>query len=184
MKTLETVLKEGNSTVNQQIKSDFISQHVNVNVNSMVNFTLRSEDYSNTPFTIDDVVNYYTYPHYNGTFAKYDGGNDDIDLEISRLELIQSELDEAHKDYDSDSDDLITEIHDLQNLETEPQEVLEWWSVSSFLCEKLEELGHPVIEDENIWGRCTSGQAILLDYAITQICADMGILEGQENSWA
>ena len=35
-----------------------------------------------------------------------------------------------------------------------------------------------------VWGRCTTGQAILLDGVITRICADMGILEGQEYAWS
>ena len=63
------------------------------------------------------------------------------------------------------------------------QEVFEWWMVSSYLCEKLKEKGCPIIEYENIWGRTTTGQAILLDYVITEICAEMEILQGQQNSW-
>ena len=63
------------------------------------------------------------------------------------------------------------------------QEVFEWWMVSSYLCEKLKEKGCPIIEYENIWGRTTTGQAILLDYVITEICAEMEILQGQKYSW-
>ena len=63
------------------------------------------------------------------------------------------------------------------------QEVFEWWMVSSYLCEKLKEKGCPIIEYENIWGRTTTGQAILLDYVITEICSEMEILQGQKYSW-
>jgi hypothetical protein len=72
----------------------------------------------------------------------------------------------------------------LEELETEPAEVFEWWAVSTWLAEKLEEEGECIINQESIWGRQTTGQAILLDYVISKICAKLEILEGQENSWA
>ena len=34
-----------------------------------------------------------------------------------------------------------------------------------------------------VWGRATTGQAILLDGVISEICSDMEILEGQANEW-
>lgn len=83
-------------------------------------------------------------------------------------------------------------IEDIENIyieneetgESEMQEVFQWYIVSDYLAEKLKEKGEPIINDENIWGRGTCGQAILLDYVITEICAEMQILENQENSWA
>jgi hypothetical protein len=83
-------------------------------------------------------------------------------------------------------------IDDIENIyieneetgESEMQEVFQWFIVSDYLAEKLKEKGEPIINDENIWGRGTCGQAILLDYVITEICAEMQILENQENSWA
>jgi hypothetical protein len=75
-------------------------------------------------------------------------------------------------------------IEDEETGESEMQEVFQWFIVSDYLAEKLKEKGEPIINDENIWGRGTCGQAILLDYVITEICAEMKILENQENSWA
>ena len=63
-------------------------------------------------------------------------------------------------------------------------EIFEWWAVSDWLAAKLIEVGECVIEGNSIWGRSTTGQAILLDGVITRICADMGILDGQINSWS
>ena len=83
-------------------------------------------------------------------------------------------------------------LEDIENLfvpseeneeDYDQQEVFEWWMVSSYLCEKLKEKGCPIIDNENIWGRTTTGQAILLDYVITEICAEMEILQGQKYSW-
>jgi len=175
--TAAEAAKNGNSSINQRIKGEFIAKHVYCNVNSMVEYILNKgfED-GDAPFSLDDVDNFYTYPEYTGTYANFEGGNEDAkQKEVDRLSNIQVD----------NGDDLIeSEIQDLKDLESEPQEVFEWWMVSSFLAEKLQEMGHPIIDSENIWGRCTTGQAILLDYAMTQICADMEILEGQRNSWA
>ena len=55
---------------------------------------------------------------------------------------------------------------------------MEWWKVSNWLIEKLEEEGEPVIRDFNIWGRTCSGQAILLDGVITAIQTKTKYMEG------
>ena len=65
------------------------------------------------------------------------------------------------------------------------QEILEYWIVSPWLGEKLREKGEPVLERWGgwIWGRTCSGQAILLDNVISEICYEMEILEGQQYEW-
>ena len=171
---------DGSSTVNQKIKDEFVRKHVYCNVDQMVEYIISQDDYKNAPFTLEDINNYWLYPEYSGQFADFGGGTQtDLNQEIERLEDVMSKMLDDNDDYGVIED----EINELRDLEFEYQEVYEWWVVSSFLCEKLEALGHPVISDHNIWGICTTGQAILLDYAITQICSDIGILEGQENSW-
>ena len=199
MKNLQEVLSEGNSTTNQQIKGRFIDQHVNANVNSLVEYVLsKSFEDSDAPFSYDDIENMYILPEYSGKVICFEGGTDEdrdecINDAIKELEELEDELEELSNLDDAsylalvalnEKIDLFNELTELRDLESEPQDIMEFWLVSSFLCEKLQALGHPVLSDENIWGRCTSGQAILLDYAITQICADIGILDGQESSWA
>jgi len=183
MKSLQEVLKEGNSTTNQRIKQRFIDQHVNANVNSLVEFVISKsyEGDDKAPFSYDDIENMFSLPEYYGKYVNFNGGTEDERAEeTERLEaMLYSEGNNEETDYK-----IQEEINELNDLESEPQEVLEWWIVSSFLAEKLNELGHPTLTDENIWGRCTSGQAILLDYSITQICANMEILKGQKSSWA
>jgi hypothetical protein len=70
--------------------------------------------------------------------------------------------------------------------ETEAQEIFEWWIVTEWLYRQLKGKGEPVLEWGNnyYWGRCTTGQAILLDGVISSICWGMEILDGQANSWA
>jgi len=184
--TIEEALKNGNSIVNQQIKGDFVGKHVYANVNSMVEYILnKSMEDSNAPFSYDtDVENLYNSYNVqyslNNSIQIFEGTESKKDALISEL---KDKL-ENMEDGDINLGELQEAIETLENAEGEAQEVYEWWIVSDFLCRKLSELGHPVISSENIWGRCTSGQAILLDYSITQICAEMGILEGQETSWA
>lgn len=71
--------------------------------------------------------------------------------------------------------------------DAEPQEIYEYWIVTEWFGEKLKKLGEPVFERWGgwIWGRCTTGQAISIDYVVDQIAFDMKILDGMENckSW-
>lgn len=70
--------------------------------------------------------------------------------------------------------------------ENETQEILEWWIVTEWLAKKLSAKGQPVLEWGNnwYWGRTCSGQAILLDGVISEICSEMEILESQTNDWS
>lgn len=175
---MTTTVKDSNSTKNQNIKGQFIAREVFCNVNSLANYCLQKgfED-PDSPINMDEIENYYSYPEYYGEFAEFAGGTEeDRDKEIERLKELQDRI-----NYDI----IENEIYDLENLNYEPQEIYEWWAVSSHLYEKLRDLGEPVIDTGScyVWGRTTTGQAILLDYAITQICSDMEILEGQANEW-
>jgi hypothetical protein len=195
--TIAEAMQQGNSTTNQNIKGKFVAQHVHANVNSMCEYILsKSWEDSKAPFNFDDVENFYVYPEWSKTVVGedlfFDGGNEDAKnsflenferLENESLELFENETisEETHERNCSIIEDAKSEFQDL---ETENCEVFEWWLVSSYLCEKLQQMGYCVIDSESIWGRTTTGQAILLDYEITQICAEMEILDGQKNSWA
>lgn len=190
--TLEQALRDGNSSVNQRIKEKFVSRDVYCSVNSLVEYSLKHgfED-PDAPVSLDSIENYYTYPEYRGKYAKFDGGTkDQRDAEIERLKELQSEYDVDEEDVNFTENEKIyntirDEIAELEALESEPQEILEWWAVSNWLMEKLKDQGEPVVDTGScaVWGRTTSGQAILLDGVITRICADMEILDGQAHSW-
>ena len=57
----------------------------------------------------------------------------------------------------------------------EPQEILEWWLVSSWLGRKLMIEGEPVLESSYgiWWGRTTSGQTVSADFIINKIYEDV-----------
>ncbi len=60
--------------------------------------------------------------------------------------------------------------------DTEPQEVFEWWLVTDYLADKLSERGHVTLSDgqSTWWGRCCTGQAILLDGIMQRIVCETG----------
>lgn len=183
-----TALKNGNNNVNQEIKGKFIGQHVHMCLSYLMDELFKASNHVSNSIadlpSYEDVENLFSYPECNGIHAQFDGGSyEELQAEIERLKDLMLACTEDEAEVISQFED---EIQALEDLDSEPQEVYEWWAVSEYLFEKLKAQGAPVLEYANmyIWGRCTTGQAILLDYAITKICAEMEILEGQSNSWA
>ena len=60
--------------------------------------------------------------------------------------------------------------------DSEPQEVMEWWLVSNWLADQLDERGEVTLSDgqSHWWGRCCSGQGILLDGIMQSIIVATG----------
>lgn len=72
------------------------------------------------------------------------------------------------------------------SIDIEFSEIFEHWIITEWLADKLEAKGEKVLRDFfglTIWGRACTGQAILLDPVISEICDEMEILEGQRNEW-
>lgn len=183
------------SVGNQKIKREFVNREVLCCDTSVVEYILRQEDYD-VPFTYDDIENLYP------------NNQEDIDeLEEKIQELEDSKPDEPDswdyetdqefydaydayeeevKEIDNEIEELNNEIQELEYQLERPQEVFEWWRVTSYLFHKLRDKGEVVLEGPNgyYWGRCCTGQAILLDWVISEICADNEILEGQEYDWS
>ena len=55
-------------------------------------------------------------------------------------------------------------------------EVYEFWAISDWLADRLKEEGEVIFEmlDFNVWGRQTTGQAIMLDNVIQKIASVRG----------
>lgn len=68
-------------------------------------------------------------------------------------------------------EDQAEEVRDYIRDNADPAEVFEWWAISDWLSNRLGEAGEVVFDAGglSVWGRCTTGQAIYLDYAIQQI---------------
>jgi hypothetical protein len=109
---------------------------------------------------------------------------------FSEMILADGEIsEETNRVNQVDIDDRIAELESclpgIENSKGEMQEICEWIHVSNFLHDRLREKGHPVWNDVNVyvWGRTSTGQAILFDDVISEICNDMEIFEGQKNEW-
>jgi hypothetical protein len=179
-------MENANSTTNQKIKGQFVDREVICLFSYPMEACLKAGVIHNDREMpqFEDLENWESYPEYFGAYAKFSGGTaGERQEEIERLEELFEEWEEKDPEV---SEAIRAEIEELERLETEPQEIYEWWIVSDYLFEKLREHGEPVIEWQNlyIWGRTTSGQAILLDKVISDICEEMEILEGQKSSWA
>ena len=72
--------------------------------------------------------------------------------------------------------------HDLEH---EPAEPYEWWAVDSWFAERLEDRGCVVLDDVfgvgPVWGRETTGQAIMMDGVVRDIVTATGW--GAHNDW-
>ena len=109
---------------------------------------------------------------------------------FSEMILADGEIsEETNRVNQADMDERIAELEGclpgIENARGEMQEICEWIHVSNFLHDKLRGKGHPVWNDDKVyvWGRTTTGQAILFDDVISDICNDMEIFEGQKNEW-
>lgn len=78
-----------------------------------------------------------------------------------------------------DEDELRDELETIVNDNAEPAEVYEWWLVSSWLSGQLENAGEVTLDSCGChwWGRCTTGQAILLDGVMQDIICRLGWVE-------
>lgn len=129
-------------------------------------------------FDYDDIVN--TYPDHSEEIGELQEKIDELEErqgecqdEIDELEEQESNTEEHENLFAALSaqiEKLEDEKQELMDLEQEPQEVLEWWLVSSQFADWLEEKGEVVLKNEygEYWGRKTSGQMIYMDYIIEE----------------
>ena len=96
--------------VDQEICGKVVDTHVYANVNMMVEYILSAgERQGDTPFNLEDITNFYSYPEYCGKKRNFDGGSDQDKLD--RLDELNEEL-EALDNQISDMENLIEESKD------------------------------------------------------------------------
>ncbi len=159
-----------NSAVNQDIKSKFVQRNVITNMNEVIQHLLSSGAYGDYEY---EILSVQSAPDYESA-ADYAG-------------WVFYDDEEIYKNGDSDNVyNNVQEVCEGENLYVDYIEAYEFWAVSNRLGEQLKERGEMVqhILGHMIWGRCTTGQAILLDNCISEICEEMEILEGQKYDWS
>lgn len=159
-----------NSTENQRIKDKLVQREVVACASQMVSeVSEKSED-----LQMEILEKFHSTPDYGQAVENHLYENEDAEQEI----LEHFEADDINEIEDSD-------ICDFLDLEPNLIEPYEFWIVSDWFGEKLENVGEIVDEflGFTIWARTCSGQAISLDWSISKIAEDMEILEGQANQW-
>ena len=166
---------EKNSSENQKIKGMFVEREVIACASTLVwELSRKAEEF---PKYTDDIYNAYSgLPDYeeaavdHGWRENETGGfTEKHSGEVSEAETWQ----ELCEEQNIDANEYVSEI-------------FEHWIVTDYLADKLEERRHRILRDFfgfTIWGRPTTGQAILLDSVISGICEEMEILSGQKNDW-
>lgn len=77
--------------------------------------------------------------------------------------------------YDAENPQTVDDLRDacMVYAQDHPAEVYEWWRVSSWLCEKLHEIGRVTIDNRYgcWWGRTCTGQQVIMDGVLQQVAA-------------
>ncbi|MFQ5685745.1 MAG: hypothetical protein ACE5GV_03715, partial [Candidatus Scalindua sp.] len=101
---------------------------------------------------------------------------------FSKMMLEDEEITEdTNKENQVHMDERIVELENyltgIENARGEMQKISEWMHVSNCLHDRLREKGEPVWNDGQVyvWGRTSTGQAVLFDDVISEICSDMEI---------
>jgi DNA-binding Lrp family transcriptional regulator len=96
---------------------------------------------------------------------------------LTRVNSIVEEIAKHNPDADAVWDvyypsGLLEEMQEMYSEVSQPPEAQEFWAVSDYLADELLKRGEAVSKDFwglNVWGRCTSGQAIAMDAVIQEI---------------
>jgi hypothetical protein len=181
-------MEDYNSTQNQQIKGQFVDKHIYAGATQIVEFVLHAgAGNEDAPFQYEELEDTNYFEGNDGAIYSPEEKEEQLEEWKRELEEVEDKLleDEANADLLEMQNKLMSDIESLEDAEQQFMEIYEWWIVSRYLGEKLKQHHQPVLEDGQnyYWGRCTTGQAILLDAVISRICEEMQILHGQKHSW-
>jgi len=189
------MIKEGfkmdyNSTTNQRIKGKFVEREVVYNV-SMLIYELNKIADSLDHEDQHELLNISAIPDYE-TAIDHEVNSWERDECLEYLEnlAVDCQDDEPIEDLrEAVAINAVEEGADdfchTHNIDYDYREAYEHWIVTGYLAKKLETHGQMVGEvmGLTVWGRTTTGQAILLDGVISGICEEIEILEGQQYEW-
>jgi hypothetical protein len=169
---METTVKPTQSEL-----TDFVSREVQYCVSSLVHhFATNPEALKGSDYSEDDLYAILSQPDYEGPAR--DEGYKVVATEEGYFRFIAPDAIETgfvSDDYDT-RPEAWQAACEHGNLEEWQDEALEHWIVSDWLANKLEAKGEMVTTDFfglTIWGRTTSGQAIMLDSVIEAIYIEM-----------
>lgn len=166
----------------QEVADNLFKNEVYVCVSSWA-----EESFKRELFSYDDIENFYSYPEWSGKVCGedlyFEGGSDDLRNEfLEKLDEIEADSQSLFDDgkissatHDRNCESVSAAKDEVNDLETEPQEIYEWWIVSRFLAKDLVNQGAPILDNDYgvFWGRTTTGQSISMDGVIHQIAKNL-----------
>lgn len=181
-------MEDFNSSKNQNIKGQFVDKHIYACMTTMVEYVLaKSYDDTEAPFSNEEIDNLVYFEDANGNEYSQDEKDEQLEKWQDELDAVKLllESDSENEEYLKSEESLEEQIYNLETADEQYNEIYEWWVCSHWVSTKLAAYGQTILHDGNnsYWGRCNTGQAILLDLVISRICADIEILEGQKNAW-
>ena len=156
-----------NSTKNQEIKGKLVHREVIYCASTMMYELRETHGY--------EIMELFSKSDYDQALENFLYDMNDSDKQELLNEYGVESVEELDAKY-------VVNDHDL---DYDYAEVHEYWIVTEWFGEKLKEKGE-IVEDFmgfTLWGRQTTGQAILLDGVISRIAEDMEILEGMKYEW-
>jgi hypothetical protein len=141
----------------------FVRNEIIANMSLIVPEIIKAQDNE------EDYYNLYSQEDYYSAIIEYN-----FDEEEEK-ELLEEWDIETIEDLTATESDLY-DIANRYNIDPIIHEVYEYYSVSGFLADRLETEGEIVERDffgHTIWGRCTTGQSVTLDYVIRKIVTDL-----------
>lgn len=169
-------------TTNQEICQKLVNREIIHCCSIMVSELLKSND-DIGDYRIDEILDLCTALDYES--AAYDEGWRIYEDPIGDKRFYNEDQTDEVNTLTSEAQNW-QELCEEQSIDPYNREVFEHWIVTKWFAEKLQAHGEIVGElfDFHIWGRCTTGQAILLDGVIRRIASEMEILAGQKNDWS
>ena len=155
VKSIYDNIKEPKQEPTQDELRDFVSREVLKSESMLVDDLLKEGK-----FNYEDIE--------NGSYIACSECGGEV-REMTSEEIKEKELDEgAHI---CENCDFTFGESAVDELDTEYKEIFEWWSCTDWLIKKLAEQGEPILHTDygDYWGRCCTGQAILLDNVIETI---------------
>lgn len=152
-KLLENGIVEHDEIVNQYIDNSDKIEEIEEEIEKL------EDEKSNLESAYDDL---------DDAYAKLDE-NDEEGEKAIRLKMDANE--QEQKALEEKIEELEEKKEKLEDEQSKPQEVMEWWVVSSWLANHLEEMGEVLLKSdyETWWGRTCSGQSISLDHTMEEL---------------
>lgn len=89
--------------------------------------------------------------------------------------------DEMRQEKYAELEEVLVLIDGLEEIGACEKEINQWWTVSDWMADKLEEKGEVILRSDygTWWGRLEGGQGLVLDSPIKEIMIDLEIIENR-----